>query len=111
MKSADIGEKTKSEAKTKIEKLDTKRVMDHSIDHSFTRSSVKRERQLLSEGYLFAIDNETVSIDAIDKELAKNEEVFTIKSGNDVLCTTALVLKEERVLLCTSLKLMTTLWA
>ena len=60
LKNAGIGEKAKSEAKTKIEKLDAKRVMEHSIDHSFTRSSVKRERQLLSEGYLFAIDNETV---------------------------------------------------
>ena len=98
LKNAGIGEKAKSEAKTKIEKLDAKRVMEHSIDHSFTRSSVKRERQLLSEGYLFAIDNETVSIDTIDKELSKNDEIFTIKSSNDVLCTTALVLKEERVL-------------
>ncbi|MGB5943284.1 MAG: MobF family relaxase [Leeuwenhoekiella sp.] len=93
-----IDEKAKGEASTKNAQLDAKMTIDHSIEHSFARASVKRKRQLLSEGYLYAIDNANVNIEAIDSELAKNDKVFTIKSGNDLLCTTTLVLKEERVL-------------
>ncbi|WP_136468930.1 MobF family relaxase [Flagellimonas onchidii] len=92
----EIAETTRSETRTTDKTLTTKRTINHAIDHVFTRSSVKRERQILSEAYLHAIDNKVISMESLDKAFKKDDRVFKIKSGNEFLCTTALVLKEER---------------
>jgi conjugative relaxase-like TrwC/TraI family protein len=91
-----IGETAKSETKTTDFNLTSKKTIDHAIDHVFTRASVKRERQILSEGYLHSIDNNRISLEDVDKALHQDSRVFKIKSGSQILCTTALVLKEER---------------
>jgi len=93
---AGIDDRVKSEVKTTDHSLTPEKAVDHAIDHVFTRSSVKRDRQILAESYLHAIDNRSVSMDAIDTALKANDTVFEIQSGSQTLCTTALVLKEER---------------
>ncbi|GAB5476334.1 MAG: MobF family relaxase [Maribacter sp.] len=96
LKENEIAETAKSEVRTTDKTLTPKRTIDNAIDHIFTRSSVKRERQILSEAYLHAIDNKDISMEDLDKAFRKDDRVFKIKSGNEFLCTTALVLKEER---------------
>ena len=91
-----IDEKAKSERKTGVKGLTPEKTIHHAIDHVFTRSSVKRERQILSEAYLHAIDNSQLSMNELDTAFKNEDRVFKIKSGNERLCTTALVLKEER---------------
>jgi ATP-dependent exoDNAse (exonuclease V) alpha subunit len=93
-----IDEYIKSEIKTTKDDMTPKKAVNHAIDHVFTRSSVKRERQILSQAYLHAIDNTSISMDAMDQALKKDNRVFTIQSGSDRLCTTELVLKEERTM-------------
>ncbi|WP_281138389.1 MobF family relaxase [Winogradskyella sp. SYSU M77433] len=90
-----INEQVNSETKTTNKNLTAKKTIEYAIDHSFSRASVKRERQILAEGYTYAIDNKDVSLDAIDNALDKDDRVFQIEVGSQTLCTTALVLKEE----------------
>lgn len=91
-----IDGKAKSETKTTSKDLTAKKTIEHAIEHSFSRASVKRERQILAQGYIHAIDNKDVSLDDIDRALTDDKRVFQIKVGSQSLCTTALVLKEER---------------
>lgn len=93
---AGIDKKTKSEIKTTDLSLTPLKTINYAIDHSFSRSSVKRERQILAEGYKHTIDNKDVSLDSIDKALSNDKRIFQIEVGSQTLCTTALVLQEER---------------
>jgi len=95
---AGIDERTREEKVSTDLRHTAEKSVDHAIDHSFSRASVKRERQILTEGYKYAVDNQNVSLDDIDKTLQKDKRVFQIEVGSQTLCTTALVLKEERTM-------------
>lgn len=93
---AGIDGKTKEEIKTIDKSHSPDSAIDHAINHVFTRSSVKRDRQILTEGYKHIVDNHHVTLDQIDRSLEENERVFKIQVGNQRLCTTELVHAEER---------------
>jgi len=98
LEEAGIHEKTLEEkASTNIQHT-AERTIEYAIDHSFSRASVKRERQILTEAYKYAVDNQNVILGDIDKALQKDKKVFQIQEGSQTLCTTALVLKEERTM-------------
>ncbi len=91
-----IDEKTPEEIKTTNKNHSATQSIDHAIDHVFTRNSVKRDRQILAEGYKYAIDNKDITLNQIDSALEKNETIFKIEVGSQRLCTTKLVHSEER---------------
>ncbi|MDD7887870.1 MobF family relaxase [Flavivirga sp. 57AJ16] len=91
-----IDKDEKSEVKTTDISLDAKQSIDHAISHVFTRASVKRERQILTEGYKHAIDTTNVSLNDIDTAFLKNDTIFKVQVGSQKLCTTELVHAEER---------------
>ncbi len=93
---AGINGKTKEEIKTTDKSQSPDKAIEHTIDHVFTRSSVKRDRQILAEGYKHIVDNHYVTLDQIDRSLEQNDNIFKIQVGNQRLCTTELVHKEER---------------
>ncbi len=93
---AGIDEKTPEEIKTTDKSHSPTKSIDHAIVHVFTRNSVKRDRQILTEGYKHAIDNKDITLDQIDRALEKNDTVFKIQVGSQRLCTTQLVHSEER---------------
>ena len=76
--------------------LDAEKSVDYALDHVFTRNSVKRDRQIIAEGYKYVVDNNQVTLDEIDKAFLKNDRVFRIQVGSQQLCTTQLVHAEER---------------
>ena len=96
LKRAGVDGTTKSEIKTTDRNLTASRTVQHAIDHIFQRNSTKRERQILERAYHYAIDNQDVTLDDIDKALQQDDRIFKIKTGSDTLCTTKLVLQEER---------------
>ncbi|MFL1013246.1 MobF family relaxase [Flavisericum labens] len=91
-----INEKTPEENKTTNKYHSASKSIDHAIEHVFTRNSVKRDRQILAEGYKHAIDNKNITLDQIDRSLEQNQTVFKIQVGSQRLCTTKLVHAEER---------------
>ncbi len=91
-----IDSNDQSEVRTTDKKLTAKQAIDYAINHVFARNSVKRDRQILAEGYKYAVDNVVIELDDVDKALSQNDEVFKIPVGNQLLCTTALVHGEER---------------
>ncbi|WP_406684318.1 relaxase domain-containing protein [Seonamhaeicola sp. MEBiC1930] len=93
---AGIDEKTPEETKTTDKSHTVTKSIDHAINHVFTRNSVKRDRQILAEGYKHAIDNKGIKLDEIDTALENNDTVFKIQVGSQRLCTTKLVHAEER---------------
>lgn len=93
---AGIDETIEEEIKTTDKSHSATKSIDHAIAHVFTRNSVKRDRQILSEGYKHAIDNKDITLDQIDRALEKNKTVFKIDVGSQRLCTTQLVHAEER---------------
>jgi conjugative relaxase-like TrwC/TraI family protein len=91
-----IGDKAKSEVKTTDKTHSPKQAIDHAIIHEFTRHSVRRDRQILAQAYLHAIDNDAITLDKIDHALESNEEIFKIRVGSQRLCTTQAVHAQER---------------
>lgn len=91
-----IDEKVAQEDITTDKTHFAKDAVDYAINHVFTRNSVKRDRQILAEGYKYAVDNKDITLDQIDKGLEKNDRVFKIQVGSQRLCTTELVHAEER---------------
>lgn len=96
MNKSGITSDTAEEVKTTIENLQAKDAIDYAIDHSFTRKSVLRDRQVLSPAYLHAVDNADITLDEIDQEFAQNETIFKIDINGFDYCTTQLVHAEER---------------
>lgn len=92
----DIHSKTPEEITTTDKRMSAKQTVEHAINHVFTRNSVKRNRQILAQGYLHAIDNSDITFSEIEKAFDKNDEVFKIKMGSQTLCTTQLVHREEK---------------
>jgi conjugative relaxase-like TrwC/TraI family protein len=76
--------------------LDAEKSVEYALDHVFTRNSVKRDRQIVAEGYKYVVDNNQVTLDDIDAAFLKNDRVFRIQVGSQQLCTTQLVHAEER---------------
>lgn len=93
---AGIDEREQEELKTTNKNHTAEKSIDHAIKHVFTRNSVKRDRQILAEGYKHAIDNKDITLDQIDRTLEQNHTVFKIQVGSQRLCTTQLVHSEER---------------
>ncbi|WP_163381367.1 MobF family relaxase [Cyclobacterium sp. SYSU L10401] len=96
LKNAGIDEMAPEQAKTAIRTMTAKECVNHSLNHNYSRASVRRERQLLATAYLHGIDNRQITMDEIDRSLAKDDRVFTIQDGKHQLCTTALVWDEEK---------------
>lgn len=96
LKKAGIDEKDKGENGTMDRGLSPRKTIDYSLDHCFTRASVKRDRQIMSEAYKFAVDNKDISFDDIDTAFEKDERIYKIQDGKQRLCTTLVVQNEER---------------
>ncbi|MEM6721123.1 MAG: MobF family relaxase [Bacteroidota bacterium] len=88
--------KTPEEVPTIDSSMTAKEAVDHAINHVFTRNSVKRDRQILAQSYLYAIDNHEIDLESIEQAFDKNDVVFKIKVGSQMLCTTQLVHAQER---------------
>ena len=93
---AGIDETVKSEVKTTDLSLNAEKSIDYAVNHVFTRNSVKRDRQILAEGYKHVVDNKNITLDQIDRALETNETIFKIDIGSQRLCTTQVVHGEER---------------
>ena len=96
MSKAGIDDKTPEETRTVDLSHTPEHAIDHAIDHSFTRKSVLRDRQILSQAYHYAIDNKSMTLEAIDRAFDKNEMIFKIDVGSQKLCTTQVVHDQER---------------
>ncbi|MEQ8627085.1 MobF family relaxase [Ekhidna sp.] len=95
LKREGIDEKEKEEIGTKRE-LNPAQTVDHALEHSFTRASVKRDRQILTEAYKYAVDNDDLTFDNIEEAFENNDRIYKIQDGKDRLCTTLVVQTEER---------------
>ena len=93
---AGIDETAESEMKTTDLSLNAEQSVDYAVNHVFTRNSVKRDRQILAEGYKHVVDNKNITLDQIDRALDANESIFKIQVGSQRLCTTQVVHREER---------------
>jgi conjugative relaxase-like TrwC/TraI family protein len=91
-----IDKKAEVENPTTDLNLTVDKSLDHAIDHVFTRNSVKRDRQILAEGYKYAVDNRHITLEDLDRALETKDEIFKVQVGSQRLCTTELVHKEER---------------
>lgn len=96
LKKAGIDDREKEESGTMTIGLTGKETIDYTLDHSFTRASVKRDRQLLTEAYKYAVDNHALAFEDIDQSFEADERIYKIKDGKDRLCTTLVVQAEER---------------
>ena len=96
MKQEDIDRHLAEELPTAKEDTTPQNVINHTLDHSYARASVRRERQLKAVAYLHAIDDHSIAMDDLDDTLEKDDRIFTIEDGRQTLCTTALVHQEER---------------
>lgn len=99
LKEAGIDQNAKSETPTKDHSLTAQMTIDHAVKHLFERASVKRERQILAQAYHFAVDNNDVLADDIDRALAQDKNIWRIVSEGQTLCTTHEVLLEEKTML------------
>lgn len=77
-------------------KLTPNKAIDYALNHIFERKSLAQEKQVLGQAYHYAIDNRWVSLDGVDLSFLKNEQIFRIKKGHTIFCTTKLVLEEEK---------------
>jgi conjugative relaxase-like TrwC/TraI family protein len=68
--------------------------LDHSLAHSFERSSVRTEKQLLAEALKAGVG--TVGVEELKTEFAARQNILSRKVGNEKHCTTREVLAEER---------------
>lgn len=82
-------------AKSK-EAMKPKEAIDHTLSHSFERVSVMAERKLVAEAYRHAIGEVGVSLKDIENEFAKDGRLLRIQQGEQSLCTTHTILKEEK---------------
>lgn len=96
MKQEGIDKTLKEETTTFRENITPEKIVDHTLDHSYARASVRRERQLQAVSYLHAIDDSSISMDDLDDALKNDERIFKIEDGKQTLCTTALVHEEEK---------------
>ena len=96
LEDAGIDKHTPEEIKTTDKTHTPTKSVDFAIENVFTRKSVMRDRQILSEGYKHAIDNKDITLDQIDYALEKNNQVFKIQVGSQRLCTTQFVHRQER---------------
>ncbi|MGB3464541.1 MAG: MobF family relaxase, partial [Cyclobacteriaceae bacterium] len=103
LKAAGLDARLEGEQPTIKKDLSVQTCVDHTLDHAYTRSSVKRLRQLQATAYSHAIDDRSVSMDQIDQVFDQDQRLFTIKDGKQILCTTALVYDEERQMVTTAL--------
>lgn len=96
LRQAGIDDKTPEEVSMRDKTQTVEKALTQSIDHVFTRNSVKRERQILAEAYRTVVDNPNIEMDELDKALEQNSQVFKIQVGGQRLCTTQVVHREER---------------
>lgn len=86
----------KGEAPTLLKTPDPKRSIDHALSHAFARKSVERERRILAESYLHAIDTKGISLDELDAQFKSDDRVFSVPDGKENLCTTIPVQEQEK---------------
>lgn len=99
LKEAGIGQHAKNEVPTRDYSLTAQKVIDHTVDHSFERASVKSERRILAQGYHYAVDNADISIGDIDEALREDKKILRHVSKGQTFCTTQEVLHEEKTML------------
>ena len=96
LKEGGINGRLKSEEITEVKNLSPKRSIDHALEHSFARASVKRERQILAEGYRHAVDAGSLTLEQIDNAFHRDERIYAVPDGKDKLCTTIPVQQQEK---------------
>lgn len=78
------------------EAMKPKEAVDHAVKHSFERASVMPERKLVAEAYRYALGDGNVFLKDIENEFAKDGRLLRIQQGEQSLCTTHEILKEEK---------------
>ncbi len=78
------------------EAMKPKEAVDHALTHSFERTSVMAERKLVAEACRHALGETSLSLDDLEDELARDGRLLRIKQGEQTLCTTHTILKEEK---------------
>ncbi|MEQ9299222.1 MAG: MobF family relaxase [Cyclobacteriaceae bacterium] len=96
LREAGINEQDKGEAGTRDIHQTPEKTLDYALNHAFTRSSVKSDRQLLSECARFSVDNPGISLSDIDQAFDRDKRITKIPDGKRSLCTTLIVQTEER---------------
>lgn len=91
-----IDERLKGEQKTTLKTSDPSKSIDHALSHVFARKSVERERRIMAESYLHAIDTLGVTLDELDEAFRRDDQVYSVPDGKEHLCTTIPVQKEEK---------------
>ncbi len=91
-----IDERLKSEESSTLKTPDPSKSIEHALEHSFARKSVERERRILAESYLHAIDTEAITLEELDTRFKADDRVFSVPDGKEHLCTTIPVQKEEK---------------
>ncbi len=91
-----IDERLEGEKKTTLKSLDPTLSIDHALEHSFVRKSVERERRILAESYLHAIDTKEITLDKLDALFKSDDRVYSVQDGKENLCTTIPVQQEEK---------------
>jgi len=84
------------EPATAMTRLDPKETIDHALDHAFARKSVERDRRILAQAYLHAVDSSPVTLDQIDQTFSEDDRIFAVPDGKNTLCTTIPVQEEEK---------------
>jgi conjugative relaxase-like TrwC/TraI family protein len=82
-----------------IEPMKAHQAIDHSLAHSFERASVMSERKLLAESFRHALGEKELSLDEITASFVQDKRLLRIKQGEQNLCTTHAILKEEKYMI------------
>jgi ATP-dependent exoDNAse (exonuclease V) alpha subunit len=71
-------------------------ILDQALKHCFERASVIERNKLLATAYRFAIGFSDISIADLSKAFDQDKRIIRIKQGEQILCTTIDVLREEQ---------------
>jgi len=85
-------------------KMVAKDCLDHSIQYSFERASVKEDRRILAEAYRHSIGHKHIGIEEITELFKKDERIIRVNEKGRIrvnekgrmVCTTKEVLSEEK---------------
>jgi conjugative relaxase-like TrwC/TraI family protein len=70
--------------------------VDHALQHTFERASVMGDRRILATAYRQSIGKRLIQLDEITTEFKNHDDLIHIRENNRNVCTTKIVLAEER---------------
>jgi len=70
--------------------------VNHALNHTFERASVMDDRRVLATAYRQSIGTRSIHLDEITNEFKAHDNLLHVKEKNRNVCTTKLVLNEEK---------------